>query len=68
MSVERNYLSKAEIIMAHGNSNDKPHPKRIAWLLEIMAHGNSESLTVRSQVSTKTVVKTEELSESELEG
>ena len=24
-----------------GSSNDKPHPKRIARLLEIMAHGNS---------------------------
>ena len=25
-----------------GSSNDKPHPKRIAKLLEIMAHGNSD--------------------------
>ena len=25
------------------SSNDKPHPKRIARLLEIMAHGNSDS-------------------------
>ena len=25
-----------------GSSNDKPHPKRIARLLEIMAHGNSD--------------------------
>ena len=26
-----------------GSSNDKRHPKRIARLLEIMAHGNSDS-------------------------
>ncbi|KAK9995068.1 hypothetical protein SO802_024771 [Lithocarpus litseifolius] len=25
-----------------GSSNDKPYPKRIARLLEIMAHGNSD--------------------------
>ena len=25
-----------------GSSNDKPHAKRIARLLEIMAHGNSD--------------------------
>ena len=25
-----------------GSSNDQPHPKRIARLLEIMAHGNSD--------------------------
>ena len=36
-----------------GSSNDKPHPKRIARLLEIMAHGNSDC---------------EESSESDLEG
>ena len=67
VSVERNYLSKAEhdnyptsglgeknVTEGYeakrtredydgaGSSNDKPHPKRIARLLEIMAHGNSD--------------------------